>query len=41
MRLRTREEIVRFFDGLDLVKPGEVSCLRWRPGPADIGEIPR
>jgi hypothetical protein len=39
MRLRTRDEIVRFFDGLDLVEPGVVSCSRWRPAPADIGTI--
>ena len=39
MRLRTREEIVRFFDGLDLVEPGVVSCSHWRPDQADIGKI--
>jgi O-methyltransferase involved in polyketide biosynthesis len=39
MRMRTREEIVQFFDGLDLVEPGVVSCSRWRPGLIDIGEI--
>jgi hypothetical protein len=26
------EQIARFFDGLDLVAPGVVSCSRWRPG---------
>jgi hypothetical protein len=30
-RLRTPEEITRFFDGLDIVEPGVVSCPRWRP----------
>jgi ABC-type sugar transport system substrate-binding protein len=28
---RTPEEIASFFDGLDLVEPGVVSCPRWRP----------
>jgi O-methyltransferase involved in polyketide biosynthesis len=27
---RTREEIASFFDGLDLVTPGLVSCSQWR-----------
>jgi S-adenosyl methyltransferase len=39
MTLRTREEIVRFFDGTDLVKPGVVSCSRWRPEQTAAGEI--
>jgi O-methyltransferase involved in polyketide biosynthesis len=30
---RTPEEIASFFDGLELVEPGVVSCPRWRPGP--------
>ncbi|KAB8196731.1 SAM-dependent methyltransferase [Nonomuraea phyllanthi] len=29
-RLRTPEEIARFFDGLELVEPGIVSVSRWR-----------
>lgn len=29
--LRSPEEIERFFSGLTLVKPGVVSCSRWRP----------
>jgi hypothetical protein len=29
--LRTREEVTRFFDGLDLVEPGVVSPPHWRP----------
>jgi O-methyltransferase involved in polyketide biosynthesis len=33
MTLRTPRQIARFFDGLDLVAPGVVSCSRWRPGP--------
>ena len=39
MRIRSREEIVRFFDGLELVEPGVVSCSRWRPDPVNVGEI--
>jgi O-methyltransferase involved in polyketide biosynthesis len=39
MTLRTREEIVRFFDGTDLVEPGVVSCSRWRPEQTDADKI--
>jgi hypothetical protein len=35
MRVRSRPEIDRFFDGLDLVDPGVVSLPRWRPDPTD------
>ncbi|MEU1230100.1 SAM-dependent methyltransferase [Streptomyces sp. NPDC005828] len=28
---RSREEFASFFDGLDLLEPGIVSCSRWRP----------
>jgi hypothetical protein len=31
MTLRTPEQIAGFFDGLDLLSPGVVSCSRWRP----------
>jgi S-adenosyl methyltransferase len=31
--LRSPDEIARFFDGLELVEPGLVSCPRWRPDP--------
>jgi S-adenosyl methyltransferase len=31
MTLRTPEQITRFFDGLELLPPGVVSCSRWRP----------
>jgi hypothetical protein len=34
--LRTRAEVSRFFDGLDLVPPGLVYVHTWRPGPGDI-----
>ena len=32
--VRPRDEIARFFDGLDLVEPGLVQIDRWRPSPA-------
>ena len=35
--LRSPEQIAGFFDGLELVEPGVVSCPRWRPDPADVG----
>ncbi|MFF4906021.1 SAM-dependent methyltransferase [Streptomyces sp. NPDC001260] len=28
---RTPEAVVRFFDGLELLEPGVVTCSRWRP----------
>jgi hypothetical protein len=33
MTLRTVGQISAFFDGLDLLEPGVVSCSRWRPEP--------
>ena len=39
MLQRTLEEIASFFDGLELVEPGVVSCPRWRPDPA-LGDPP-
>ncbi|MCM3923846.1 SAM-dependent methyltransferase [Frankia sp. AiPs1] len=33
MRLRTRAEVERFFDGLELVDPGVQVVHRWRPDP--------
>jgi hypothetical protein len=32
-RHRTHQEVMRFFDGLDLVDPGLVAVHEWRPGP--------
>ncbi|MEV5343155.1 SAM-dependent methyltransferase [Streptomyces sp. NPDC052676] len=32
---RTPEQVVRFFDGLELLEPGVVSCSRWRPEGGD------
>jgi len=40
MTLRTPPEITRFFDGLDLLPPGVVSCSRWRPDPSPDGDLP-
>jgi O-methyltransferase involved in polyketide biosynthesis len=37
--LRTPEEIASFFDGLELVEPGVVSCPRWRPDPTPSGPL--
>src|SRR5690606_38961042 len=42
--LRTREQVTRFFDGLELVPPGVVSIVDWRaenepqprPTPAEV-----
>ena len=33
--LRTREQVARFFAGLELVDPGLVQVHQWRPGPDD------
>jgi len=41
--LRTRAEITRFFDGMEMLDPGLVQVHRWRPGsaaPDDSGPIP-
>jgi hypothetical protein len=38
---RPRAEVLRFFDGLELLEPGLVSTTQWRPGPgADIRPLP-
>ncbi|MGH3935628.1 MAG: SAM-dependent methyltransferase [Pseudonocardiaceae bacterium] len=36
---RSREEIARFFAGLELLEPGVVSCPLWRPDPSQIGTL--
>ncbi|MBK3641889.1 SAM-dependent methyltransferase [Streptomyces sp. MBT33] len=36
---RTPEAVVRFFDGLELLEPGVVTCSRWRPDDPD-GDTP-
>ncbi|WP_369229928.1 SAM-dependent methyltransferase [Streptomyces sp. R21] len=35
---RTPEAVARFFDGLELLEPGVVSCSRWRPENTDGAE---
>ena len=37
---RSREEMARFFAGMDLVEPGLVRVEEWRPDP-DAGETGR
>jgi hypothetical protein len=37
---RTPDQIARFFDGLDLLPPGVVSCSRWRPDPSSATDPP-
>ncbi len=39
IKLRTKDEVGRFFEGLELVDPGLVQLHRWRPGPT--GPVPR
>jgi len=39
-RLRSPEQIAGFFEGLELVEPGVVSCSRWRPDPAEAAGGP-
>ncbi len=38
--LRGPEQIASFFDGLELVEPGVVSCPRWRPDPGQPAAAP-
>ena len=41
IHMRTRAEILRFFDGFDLVEPGLVYIPQWRPdSPADVPADP-
>jgi len=40
MHLRTRAEVERFFDGLDIVEPGLHVVHRWRPDLADPQDLP-
>ncbi|AXK33325.1 SAM-dependent methyltransferase [Streptomyces armeniacus] len=34
---RTRDEVLRFFDGMELLEPGLEVVQRWRPDPVDVG----
>jgi hypothetical protein len=38
---RTEEQVAAFFAGLDMVTPGVVPLLAWRPDPDDVPEDPR
>ena len=38
--MRDRAAITRFFDGLDLLPPGVISCSRWRPDLTPAGGQP-
>ncbi|MGH3422395.1 MAG: SAM-dependent methyltransferase, partial [Streptosporangiaceae bacterium] len=41
INMRSRAEILRFFDGFDLVDPGLVYIPKWRPdSPADVPSDP-
>ena len=37
IRTRSRQEVIRFFDRLELLEPGVVSCSLWRPDASDVG----
>ncbi|MGH3775642.1 MAG: SAM-dependent methyltransferase [Pseudonocardiaceae bacterium] len=34
---RSRQQLIRFFDSLELLEPGLVSCSLWRPDPIELG----
>ncbi|WP_131741686.1 SAM-dependent methyltransferase [Actinomadura roseirufa] len=40
-RLRPAEQIIAYFDGLDLIRPGVVPCEDWRSEPGPHGEVRR
>jgi hypothetical protein len=37
--LRSKDQVARFFDGLEMVEPGLVQLHRWRPDPADAESV--
>jgi hypothetical protein len=37
---RSSEQVLRFFEGLEMIEPGLVSMSRWRPGPNRWGDPP-
>lgn len=39
LRLRSRAEIAKFFDGLELVEPGLTMSQHWRPDPGTKSEL--
>lgn len=40
-KLRSPEELIGFFDGLEVVEPGVVPIADWRPEPNPFGEAPK
>jgi hypothetical protein len=38
IRARSGAEVARFFEGLELLEPGLVSCSQWRPGAEETGD---
>jgi hypothetical protein len=36
MKRRSRDEVLQFFEGLEIVEPGLVQMARWRPEPGDV-----
>ena len=39
-KLRSREQVAPFFDGLEFVEPGLVRCAQWRPDASPLGTGP-
>lgn len=39
IKFRSAKQVARFFDRVELLEPGVVSCSRWRPAAADL-ELP-
>ena len=35
-RLRSAQQVADFFEGLEVVEPGVVSCPQWRPDPTEV-----
>jgi S-adenosyl methyltransferase len=38
MCLRSRGQLAGFFEGMELLEPGVVSCSRWRPPVTALGD---
>lgn len=38
IKARSRQELICFFDGLELLEPGVVSASLWRPGACELGD---
>ena len=32
---RSKAQLLTYFDGLELLEPGVVTCTKWRPEPGD------